>query len=297
MGVLKKCNGYSIFSYMRRNGLLCWLPDKMYIKLYYRSVFGRRINLSNPRTFSEKLQWLKLHDFQPFYVDMVDKYRVKSYISDKVGSQYTIPTLRVWDNVEEIDLKDLPTSFVLKTTHDSGSVIVCKDKNSIDFESAKRTLSSSIKKNFFYSGREKPYKSVKPRIIAEQFLSDGSENGLIDYKVHCFNGIPRIILVCKDRASVLSEDFFDVNWNHIEVRRKGHPNSKDELKCPVELKEMLEISKVFAKGIPFLRVDFYIVNHHLYIGELTFYPASGLVPFDPDDYDLVFGNYLDLSIL
>ena len=227
---------------------------------------------------------------------MVDKYEAKSFISEKIGSQYTIPTLKVWNSVKEIDLSVLPNRFVLKTTHDSGSVIVCKDKQTLDLPAALSKLSSSLKHNFYYSGREKPYKMVKPRIIAEEFLSEGDDGELIDYKVHCFNGDPKIILVCKDRSSVLSEDFFDTNWNHISVCRKGHPNSKDEIIRPDELEELLSISRVFAKEIPFLRVDFYIVNHHIYIGELTFYPASGFVPFDPDEYDRVFGDYLKLPV-
>lgn len=269
--------------------------DQSYIKAYYYCKMGRRLNLNAPESFNEKLQWLKFHDRRPEYSMMVDKWAVKEYVAKKIGAQYVVPTLAVYDAVEEIDFGALPRQFVLKCTHDSGGVVICKDKEVLDRNAAIVKLKNGWDKNYYHYSMEYPYKDVKPRIIAEQFLSDdGAE--LADYKVHCFNGEPRLILVCKDRHadSGLTEDFFTSEWRHLGVRRPEHPNAKQPIEKPEELDRLLELSRELANGIPFVRVDFYISQHKIYFGELTFFPASGMTPFVPESFDRLFGSWLQL---
>lgn len=269
--------------------------DQGYIKHYFYCKTGNRLNLEAPVTFNEKLQWLKFNDHHPEYSVMVDKYAVKDYVSKKIGSKYVIPTLALYDTVADIDFEALPAQFVLKCTHDSGGVVICKDKANLDRNAAIVKLQKGWGKNYYRYSMEYPYRDVQPRIIAEQFLSDNGTE-LCDYKVHCFNGEPRVILVCKDRhaASGLTEDFFTTEWEHLGVRRPEHPNATQPIERPEELKELLELSCVLAAGIPFVRVDFYIIQHKIYFGELTFFPASGMTPFVPESFDRLFGSWLQL---
>ena len=280
---------------MARNGFLNWMSDEALIKCAYKSVFGYDLNLNHPKTFNEKLQWLKLYDRRPEYTMMVDKYRVREYIQNKIGAEFLIPLLGVWDSVQEVDFNALPEQFVLKCNHDQGSVIICKDKSWLDVEAAKRKLKAHLGKNHYCSSREWPYKNVTPRILAEQYLSNG-EGGLTDYKVHCFNGIPKLILVCKGRlaSSGPTYDFYSTEWEPLDIRRPSHPNSAHGMPKPAELAEMLSLSERLAKDIPFLRTDFYIVDHKIYFSELTFFPASGLDRFVPEEWDGILGSWLVL---
>lgn len=271
------------------------LPDSLYLKCAYRTYTGKKLNLNNPQTFNEKLQWLKIHDRKPFYSVMVDKHSAKKYIAERIGYKYIIPSLGIWNSFDEIDFSKLPDRFVLKTTHDSGGVVVCSDKNSLDLNSAKNKIECSLKNNYFYFGREWPYKTVTPQIIAEEYLDDGNGE-LTDYKVHCFNGVPHMILVCKNRfkSGGLTEDFFSIEWEHLNVKRPTHKNAEFPIERPKCLEQMIEISTRLSQNIKFLRVDFYFVNGSLYVGELTFFPASGFQNFVPEDYDQILGSYLDL---
>ncbi len=257
--------------------------------------FGKKLNLKKPATFNEKLQWLKLHDRKDIYTKMVDKIEAKEYVGGIIGREHIIRTLGVWNSFDEIDFEKLPEQFVLKCTHDSGDIVICRDKSNFDFNSAKQKLTKGLRTNFYFVGREWPYKNVKPRIIAEEYMSELSTD-LSDYKIHCFNGIPLFILVCKDRFSSqgMSEDFFDAEWNHIQVKRPNHHLSKLAIDRPTQLNTMLEYATLLSKDIPFLRVDFYIIKEKVYFGELTFYPASGFARFDPEEYDELFGEYLKL---
>ena len=427
-------------------GLFNWMPDELYLKMVYYGEIGKTLNLKNPVTFNEKLQWLKLYDRKPIYQTMVDKYEVKQYVADIIGEKYVIPTLGIWDHVEDIPFKDLPDQFVLKCTHDSGSVVICKDKNDFDNERAKEKLRKKQRHSTYWFGREWPYKNMKPRIIAEKYLEDRSTaeqrdykffcfngiakcfkidfdrfkehhahyfsvdgsllkvaeaayppdysrarripkhilqikelaeqlskvspflradfydvdgsiyfgeltfypasglnkfiyegndemlgswltipseiygggyilllkdvictliprkgpaqetSGLTDYKIHCFHGAPKIILVCQDRYSKngMTEDFFDAEWNHLEVSRGEHPNASIRMSKPKELSWLLDISAKLSADIPFLRTDFYLVNGQLYFGELTFFPASGLRRFVPESFDETMGNWLQI---
>lgn len=271
------------------------IPDRPYVVLQYFSNFHRLPDLKNPETFNEKLLWLKLYDHRPEYSIIVDKYLVKDYVSRQIDRIHVIPTLGVWDRPEDIDFDRLPDKFVLKWNHDSGSVVICKDKQNFDKSLAIKKLQFGVAVNGYWYGREWPYKHVPPKIIAESYL-DGGEVGLDDYKVFCFNGVPRVILVCRNRfsASGMTEDFFDCEWNHLDVRRPNHPNSTQVCERPGTLKEMLELSKRLSKGFPFIRTDFYTVSGQVYFGELTLYPASGALRFVPDSFDREMGMWLTL---
>ena len=438
-------------------GLLPFLADEAYIKMKFRYKMGYSLNLDNPQTFNEKLQWLKLHNHKDIYTTMVDKYEAKNYVANIIGEKYIIPTLGVWNTFDDIDFSKLPKKFVLKCTHNSGRVVICKDKSFFDYSGAKKTLNKALMENFYLSGREWPYKNVKPRIIAEKYMEDESgyelkdykvfnfggephiiqvdfdrfkghkknlyttdwdfieasinfpnepnriierpkalnqmldlarvlvkdipfvrtdfysidnrlyfgeitfypgsgymtfspeefdrqlgdliplnrggylikgngyiitikenvrpnvkpvpirsddvtgtqdkETGLVDYKIHCFMGIPKVILVCKDRFldAGMTEDFFDIDWNHLNVKREKHGNSKRSILRPIELDEMLSLSKKLSVDIPFLRIDFYIIDHRVYFGEMTFYPASGFEAFEPESFDREIGSWLTLN--
>ena len=269
--------------------------DKLYLQLLYRASFGKKLNLDNPETYNEKLQWLKLYDRCPEYITMVDKYAVKDYVAKKIGDEFIIPTLGVWDRVEDIDFNSLPQQFVLKVTHDSGGLVICKDKSKLDIEKTKRKLNRSWKKDYFIQSREWPYKDVPHRIIAEKYMSDnGSE--LADFKIHNFNGIPKIILVCRDRyeKTGLKEDFFNERWEHLDLSRPNCQHSDIVEPAPKELNEMLFLAKTLSKDIPFVRTDFYIIDHRVYFGEITFFPSSGLKPFEPDHWDSTLGSWIVL---
>lgn len=271
--------------------------DKRFLKMKFRLEMGQKLNLDNPKTFNEKLQWLKLYNRKPEYTTMVDKYAVKEYVASIIGKEYIIPTLGVWNSVDEIDWDALPNQFVLKTTHGGGGggVAICKDKSSFDKTKAKKTLQKSLDSDIYWNYREWPYKDVPKRIIAEQFMSNNGKD-LEDYKIHCFNGEPKFILVCSNRygKGAMVDDFYTPEWELMDVRRPGHPKSEQASKTPELLDQMLELSRILSKDIPFLRTDFYIIQGKIYFGELTFFPASGMSKFEPEEWDYTFGNYLKL---
>ena len=282
-----------IIKYLIDIGIFRFISDKTIIKKKYKKVFGKELNLNNPKTFNEKLQWLKLNDRKDIYIKMVDKCDVKDYVANIIGDEYIIPTLGVWNNFSDIKFNKLPNQFVLKCTHDSGGLCVIKNKNEINLEKIKLKLEKSLNRNYYYYGREWPYKNVVPRIMAEKYMGDN----LSDYKIFCFNGVPKIILVCTDRYQKdgLCEDFFDTNWKHLDIKRPTHPNANRNIEKPNNLDKMLEFSKELSKDIKFLRVDFYEINGKIYFGELTFYPASGLSGFVPSDWDIKLGNMLNIK--
>lgn len=272
------------------------LSDKEYLSKMYYCCFGKKIDLDAPKTFNEKIQWLKLNDRRSEYTLFVDKYEIKNIISKQLGEEFIVPTYGVWNYFEEIDFSLLPNQFVLKTTHDSGGVVICRDKRTFDLNKAKKIINHSLKNNYYEYRREWPYKNVKPRIIAEMLLGNANQE-IDDYKVHCFNGEPKMTLVCSDRHSQsgMTEDFYDNNWTHLNLKRPGVSNSKRTHKKPDRFEEMLLISKELSKNYPFLRVDFYVTENSIYIGELTLYPASGFDGFEPEEWDMVLGEWIDLS--
>lgn len=274
---------------------LTFLDDKIYLKLKNIILLNKKLNSDEPQTFNEKLQWLKLYDRKPEYTNMVDKYEVKKYIASVIGEEYIIPTLGVWDNFDDIDFDKLPNKFVLKCTHDSGGLIVCKDKSKLDKKESSKKISKSLKRNYYYSSREWPYKNVKPRIIAEKFIEDKKSKDLKDYKFMCFNGKVKCSFVCSNRNSDngLNVDFFDLDWNKMPFERH-YPNSTIAIPKPENYDLMIELSEKLAKNIPFVRVDFYEVNGKVYFGELTFFPGAGFEEFTPESWDYTLGSWIEL---
>lgn len=272
------------------------LSDKKFIEYRFLSEMGYKLNLKNPKTFNEKLQWLKLYDRNPEYTKMVDKYEVREYIKEKIGEEYLIPLIGVYDKFDDIDFDKLPNQFVIKCNHDSGGLIICKDKNRLDIETARKKINRSLKTNYYYSGREWPYKNVKPRIIIEKYMEDSNKSDLIDYKLFCFNGIPKIVLVCSERflSNNMCETWFDMNWKLIDMSESGH-RVDSTISKPKQLKKMVELSKKLSKNIPFIRVDWYEIGDKLYFGELTFYPASGFEKFEPKEWNKKIGDMLSID--
>lgn len=227
---------------------------------------------------------------------MVDKYLVRQYISEKLGKEYLIPLLGVWNTFEDINFNGLPNQFVLKCTHDSGGLVICKDKESLNLKDAEKKIKQSLKRNFYYYGREWPYKNVHPRIIAEKYMADEFEKELKDYKMMCFNGKVLCSFVCTERYSNdgLKVTFFDKDWKVMPFERH-YPKSKKIIEIPKKYDEMIYLAEKLAKNIPFVRVDFYEIEERIYFGEITFYPGNGMEEFSPEEWDYKLGSWLDLS--
>lgn len=254
-----------------------WMPDKMYITMSYFIKTHSIMHWSKPQSFSEKLQWLKVYNRKQKYTDMVDKYEVKKFYSDVVGSEYCIPTLGVWDDADSIDFSKLPESYVLKCTHDSGSVIICNDKKSFNIENAKAKLSKHLTRNLYFLSREWPYKNVKPRIIAEPLLKNKDGSPIKDYKILCFNGEPRIVYVTIGRG-VLDKykiNYYDLEWNRLDITHINYGNYIGTVEKPSTLEQMVKLAKKLSRGIPFVRVDFFDIDGKIYAGEMTFFPDGG----------------------
>lgn len=292
-------NKYRFFI-LRDIGFFDNMPDELYLKKVFLYKLGYPLNLQNPQTFNEKLQWLKLHDRKPEYTTMVDKYEVKKYVADKIGEQYIIPTLGVWNSFDEIDFDSLPNQFVLKCTHDSGGLVICRDKSSFDIEAARKIINKSLSVNYYYAGREWPYKNVKPRIIAEQYMEDGEHLVPEDYKIYCFNGNPKYIVVFHNRfdnRKALSETVYNINWEPQHISLDEHFAISDKTSPKPEcLEELLEITRILCKNISQVRVDFYILNNKIYFGEITLYTANGLQKMIPEELDAILGNWIKLPI-
>lgn len=272
------------------------MSDKAYLKLRYNCIMGKKLNLDNPVTYNEKLQWLKLYDRKPEYAKMVDKYEAKKYVADIIGEEYIIPTLGVWDNVNDIDFDTLPNQFVLKCTHDSGGLVICKDKAELDIENAKNTLNHFLNRNFYNVHREWPYKDVKHRIIAEKYMEDESGKDLKDYKFFCFNGEPKLLYISEGLSdhSTAKISFADMDYNIAEFKRNDFKPFNELPKKPINFEKMKELAKVLSKDRAFIRVDFYEINKKIFFGELTFFPCSGYLPFDPEKYDKILGDWITL---
>lgn len=271
-------------------------PDKLYLKLSFRLRVGYPLNLDAPKTFNEKIQWLKLNYRKPEFIRMVDKYNAKKYVADIIGDEHIIPTIGVYNSVDEIDWNALPEQFVLKCTHDSGGVVICSDKSKLNIAAAKRKLKQGLRKGFYYQGREWPYKNVQRKIIAEKYMVDESGVELKDYKFFCFDGVPKFLFVATDRLKENEEvkfDFYDLEFNHLDVKN-GHPNSSRELSKPAGFDKLVEIASALSKDFPHLRVDLYDINGQIYFGELTFYHFSGFTPFVPLEWDYKFGEMITL---
>lgn len=286
-----------------------WLPDATYLKLLYRFKMRHRLDLKNPQTFTEKLQWLKLYNRKPEYTKMVDKYAVKEYVANIIGEEYIIPTLGVWESPEDIDWDSLPNQFVLKTTHGGGGggVVICIDKATFDKTTAIAKLKESMASDIYFGLREWPYKDVPKRIIAEKFMApekSPAPKDLPDYKFFCFNGEPKYCQVIRDRHTKETIDFYDMDWNHMPfvglnpVGSNGltpvATNGLTPVARPGNLDEMKEICRKLADSKTFVRVDLYVIDDKSYFGELTLYPASGMGVFTPDEWNGKLGDLLTL---
>jgi len=282
---------------MQKLGAYNNLSDREFIIKAFRAKVGSELNLDDPVTFREKLQWLKLYDHNPDYTRWVDKYEAKKMASALIGEEYIVPTIGVWDDCASIDFDALPEKFVLKCTHDSGGVVVCKDKSTLDRAKALSKLNTSLKRDYYKYSREWPYKNVKPRIIAENLLENQAGTELQDYKVFCCDGEPEIILVCSDRflASGMKKDFYGKEWNKLALKRPDYATSEGTVSRPARFEDMLRLSRKIAEGKSFCRVDFYEVDAKLYFGELTFFPSSGFEGFEPEEYDRILGEKIHLG--
>jgi len=286
----------ALFDKLVHLGIFNMIADKTFVSMMYRIHTGKKINLNNPAGFNEKLQWLKLYDRKPEYINLVDKAKVKDIVGAIIGKEYIIPTLGIWEKAEEKDLTFLPNQFVLKCTHDSGSVCVCLDKNAFGLKKAQKKLSKAQRKNLFYWGREWPYKNVKPRILAEKYLVGNEREGLVDYKFMCFNGDVKCVFTVTNRFSQndMHVTFYDLDWNILPFTRHYKADDKP-IERPKSLKQMIGFSKVLSSNIPFARIDWYEIDGHPYFGEITLYPGNGVEEFNPDEWDYKLGSWLDLS--
>lgn len=272
--------------------------DKQYLQMMYWLHLGRKLNLKNPKTFNEKLQWLKLYNHKPEYTIMVDKVKAKEYVAKLIGEEHIIPTLGVWDDPDDIDFDALPDQFVLKCNHNSGTgMCICRDKSKLDIEKVKAELRKGLKENYFMRWREWPYKNIPRKILAEKFMVDESGTELKDYKIFCFNGEPRYCQVISDRNTDEKIDFYDMHWKRlvglVGLNDKVH-NSEYAIPCPESFENMKQMASLLAKSIPFSRIDFYEINHQAYFGEITFFPATGFGNFNPREWNVKMGDMITL---
>lgn len=271
-----------------------YIPDKLWLQIKFLCRMGRFPNLKDPQTFNEKIQWLKLYNRKPEFSAMVDKYEVKKIIAERMGEELLIPTLGVWDRFEDIDFGKLPNQFVLKCTHDSGGLVICKNKGQLDLKKTEEKINRCLNSNYYWHGREWPYKNVKPRIIAEQYMVDESGVELKDYKIFNFGGEPKLIQVDFNRFVKHTKNIYDTEWNYLNVAINYPTDPTVNIKKPECLEKMLEMAKELSAGLPFLRTDFYVINGKIYFGELTFSPGSGFMKVTPEKFDLEMGSWIPL---
>lgn len=275
--------------------LLNWMNDETYLKLIFRASMRKKLDLNDPQTYSEKLQWLKLYDRKPLYTQWVDKYQAKTLAQNIIGSEFIIPTIGLWDHFDDIDFNQLPDQFVLKCTHDSGGLVICKDKSKLDKTAAKQKIEKCLKHSFYWGLREWPYKDVVPRIIAEPYLEDNTTKELRDYKFFCFDGEVKALFVATERGSAEETkfDFFDSDYKHLPFIN-GHPNASEIPQKPTHFEEMKALAAKLSQGIPQVRADLYECNGKVYFGEMTFFHWSGLMPYQPEEWDYTFGSWIKL---
>ena len=273
------------------------LPDETYLKKMFKATIGNELDLDNPKTFNEKLQWLKLYDRKPEYNIYVDKYRVRDYIANILGEEYLIPLIGVWDNPDDIDFDKLPDRFVLKCNHNSGlGMCICKDKSKLDINRVKSELRKGLSQDYYLYGREWPYKDVPRKIIAEEYIAHSNGEEIKDYKLWCFSGKVKVILTCSERFSKtgLKENFYTPQWELLDLKRPKHSNTDHAIPMPININKMIDCAELLSAGHKFLRVDFYEVDGRIYFGELTFFPASGFEKFEPREWDDKLGEAITL---
>lgn len=287
-----------IVTYLNSKGAFRFMGDKAWVKFYYRAKFGKKINLNNPKTYNEKLQWMKIYYHNELGVRLVDKYRVREYIADKIGEEYLIPLLGKYDKFDDINFDILPKRFVIKCNHDSGGLIICRDKDKLNIEEAKKKINKCLKRNYYRDSREWFYKKVKPCIIIEEYMENKGFDGLIDYKFFCFNGEPKCLYISKglEDHKTAKISFVDLDFKLMPFYRKDFNPFDDisEVPKPKNFEKMKELAKKLSEGFPFIRIDLYEINDKIYFSEFTFYPCSGMIPFYPQEWDEKLGEWLKL---
>lgn len=273
------------------------ISDEQFLKLAYKLLMGKKLDLENGKKFSEKLQWLKLYDRKDEYTIMADKYLAKEWVANKIGKNYIIPTIGIYNKFEDINFSNLPNQFVMKCTHDSGGILIIKNKNLIALNNIKRKFQKSLSTNFFYLSREWVYKNIEPKIIIEEYMGDN----LTDYRFYCFNGKVKLVYQYLNESQVDGTkpepvycNIYNEKWERLSFHQAYEP-SLEKYPKPIQLEKMIMLAEKLTKGIPFLRVDFYIVNEKIYFGELTFYPGGGFSKFNPEEYDYEIGKMLKLG--
>jgi hypothetical protein len=287
----------AVFFALSARKLLNWMPDRLYLSTMWRAYFHRKFDWKHPRSFNEKIQWLKVNDRNPLYPTLADKFAVREYIKNAIGEEYLIPLVGgPWSSFDEIDFSRLPERFVLKCTHDSGGVVICRGKDSFDQKAARAKIEKSLRRNYYWGGREWPYRDIKPRIIAEAYMESASGGELLDYKFMMFGGEPRCSFVCSNRfaESELNVTFFDPDWNRMPFERHYHADPQ-ALPKPACYDDMIRVARRLSEGLPFVRVDLYEINGRAYCGEITLYPGSGLETFQPIEWDYKLGEWIDLK--
>lgn len=283
----------SLFNHIRGARWTHLLSDKTYLRIIYYLRVNKILHFKNPKSFNEKLQWLKVYNRDPLYTILVDKLKSKKWVANKIGQEHIIPFLGVYDKWEDIDFSILPDQFVIKCTHNCG-VVICTDKNKLDINKAKATIEKSLHENYYYFSREWPYKNVPPKILIEKYMVDESGTELKDYKFFCFNGEPKLFFIATDRnINDVKFDFFDMDFNHLPIRN-GHDNASHLITKPEKFDEMIEIARTLSKDIPHVRVDLYNINGTIYFGEMTFFHFGGMTPFEPEKWDYEIGSWLEL---
>jgi len=287
-------NHESIVGPFGDNGMLNWMPDSIYLRLQFSSVMGKRLNLKNPVTFNEKLQWLKLHDRNPKYSYLVDKVEAKKAVASIIGEKYIVPLLGAWSDASDIEFERLPQKVVMKCNHDQGSVRIIEDLSSINQQELIQYYSRRLKRNPYPGTREYQYKSIKPLVFAEEYLGAN----IIDYKFYCFNGFPKFLYCAQGLTDdhSLKIDFYSMDWELMPFYRTDYLRLGTMIPRPIHFEEMVEIAKKLSQGVPFVRVDLFEVNNQVYFSEFTLHPASGLMPFVPEEYDEIVGGWLKLNV-
>lgn len=270
------------------------ISDEAYLSMIFEEKLGHKLNLASPKTFNEKLQWLKIHNRNPYYNKLVDKAEVKNVVARIIGQEYVIPTLGTWMRFEDIDFEKLPEQYVLKCTHDSGSIAICSDRDNFDIQGAKKKLTKALDTNYYWLGREWPYKDIKPRILAEEYICSTKYDVLPVYKFFCFEGEPKLIQAIKnDKTDKETIDYYDISWNRLDIRQ-NYPNSDVPLERPEQLEKMTELARLLSEGVPFIRVDFYAFDSKVLFSEFTFFSDCGLEKFYPESVDLRLGDLINI---
>lgn len=282
-----------------RSRISNFIPDKLFLKIQFRARIGKKLDLKNPVSFNEKLQWMKLYDRNPLYTNLVDKYRAREYVKERIGEEYLIPLIGQWKNPEDIDFSSLPEKFVLKCNHNSGTgMFICKNKEKADLDKIRYGLKKGLKENYYIIHREWPYKNVERRIICEQYIEDSKTGELRDYKFLCFNGVPKLMYIASERQTSADGepkfDFFDIDGKHLDFFN-AHPNAAVTPEIPSQFEKMKELASKLSDGLRHVRVDFYEADGVIYFGEMTFFHMSGFYPFEPYEWDIKIGEWLTLK--